>query len=152
MIYVITSGEYDDYGIVSVGTDRARAEAYVAAVNEFNGYEHARIEEYEDQIDDPPVVYSWFSAGAHWDELNGWFKDEVIAHHNTRLGWHPEMKANSWDSLDKGRNVNREKAEKNEDGSWKLYRVWTCGAEAWTAEEAVRLVNEMKAEFNARQA
>ena len=46
-VYVITSGEYSDYGICAVEIDRNRAECICATLNKDVFYEKCEIEEYD---------------------------------------------------------------------------------------------------------
>ena len=52
-IYIVTCGEYSDYGILAAFLDKTKAEAFAKTYNRGHGTEHydeARIEEYEDGI------------------------------------------------------------------------------------------------------
>lgn len=49
-LYAITSGEYSDYGIITLCSDRERAEKLVEWYNRYEKYDKAEIEEYEDGI------------------------------------------------------------------------------------------------------
>ena len=63
-VYVITSGEYSDYGIVTVFTSKEKAEIYCATKNGSASYDKCRIEEYETDIEQiesnltPKMVWS----------------------------------------------------------------------------------------------
>jgi hypothetical protein len=46
IVYVVTRGDYSDYGIQGVFTDKSLAEAMVNHINLMKKYEDARIEEY----------------------------------------------------------------------------------------------------------
>jgi hypothetical protein len=46
-VYVVTEGDYSDYHIVAVFTTEEVAEEYAKKRNEKNGYESARVEDYE---------------------------------------------------------------------------------------------------------
>lgn len=51
-IYIVTHGEYSDYGIVGVFTDKEKAEELCDFANEIDSWANARIETYEsDTID-----------------------------------------------------------------------------------------------------
>lgn len=47
-LYAITSGEYSDYGIITLCSDRRKAEKLVEWYNRYEKYDKAEIEEYED--------------------------------------------------------------------------------------------------------
>ena len=52
-IYIVTIGEYSDYGILAAFLDKSKAEAFTQKYNRGHGTEHydeARIEEFEDGI------------------------------------------------------------------------------------------------------
>ena len=47
IVYVVTSGEYSDYCIKEVFTDRKQAELFCAVHNDADDYNDYRVEEYE---------------------------------------------------------------------------------------------------------
>ena len=52
-IYIVTIGEYSDYGILASFLDKTKAEAFTQTYNRGHGTEHydeARIEEFEDGV------------------------------------------------------------------------------------------------------
>lgn len=50
-IYIVTCGEYSDYGILAAFLDKTKAEAFVEKYNRPDGYyDRAEIEEYEEGI------------------------------------------------------------------------------------------------------
>lgn len=52
-IYIVTCGEYSDYGVLAAFLDKSKAEAFVQKYNRGHGTEHydeASIEEYEDGV------------------------------------------------------------------------------------------------------
>ena len=55
-LYVITSGEYSDYGIECIFTDRAKAENYLKYHEHEDWWSDMRIEEYESQDDKYTIV------------------------------------------------------------------------------------------------
>ena len=51
-IYIITAGEYSDYGIIAATKDKATAERIKNAYNRDSKYEQAEIEEFSDAIEE----------------------------------------------------------------------------------------------------
>lgn len=69
-IYVITEGEYDDYTILGVTTDRAVAERMVELYSDDHGWYSPKIEEHDDtqmaEIADKKPAWNvtlWFNGG-----------------------------------------------------------------------------------------
>ena len=54
LVYVVTVGEYSDYGIVKIFSTRERAEEYIALCNKYDKY-NANFNEIEDYEIDPDV-------------------------------------------------------------------------------------------------
>ena len=49
-LYAVTSGRYSDYGIITLCSDKERAESIVRWYNRYEKYDKASVEEYEDGI------------------------------------------------------------------------------------------------------
>lgn len=49
-LYAITSGRYSDYGIITLCSDKERAENIVRWYNRYEKYDKADVEEYEDGV------------------------------------------------------------------------------------------------------
>jgi len=49
-LYAITHGEYSDYSILTLCSDREKAEKLVEWYNRYDRYDHAEVEEYEDSL------------------------------------------------------------------------------------------------------
>ena len=63
-VYVITSGDYSDYAIEALFTDKAKAEAFVYIYNKSHEWDSACIEEYEADAIAVPDGY-WFMVTKH---------------------------------------------------------------------------------------
>lgn len=72
-VYVITSGEYSDYGIRAVETDRNRAECICATLNKDTLYDKCEMEEYDTdaiQCDSNKKVMECYVADFDYCTLN----------------------------------------------------------------------------------
>lgn len=49
-LYAVTSGRYSDYGIITLCSDKERAENIVRWYNRYEKYDKASVEEYEDGV------------------------------------------------------------------------------------------------------
>jgi len=58
IIYIITQGDYSDYSIRKVFTDKTLAENYVEMLNKTNGYSNAEIEEWETEGEPEFIAYA----------------------------------------------------------------------------------------------
>ena len=71
-LYAITHGEYSDYRILTLCSDREKAEKLVEWYNRYDRYDQAEIEEYEDSLivpDEslkPYEVYFYADGNIRW--------------------------------------------------------------------------------------
>lgn len=56
IIYIVTAGEYSDYGIIAATKDKETAEKIANKYNKESKYEEAQIEEYYDAINRRPMT------------------------------------------------------------------------------------------------
>ncbi len=56
IIYIVTAGEYSDYGIIAATKDKKTAQRIADKFNQKSKYEEAQIEEYYDAINRRPMT------------------------------------------------------------------------------------------------
>lgn len=81
-IYIVTAGEYSDYHIVNIFTDKEKAEKYVALQNELNPHDEGWLTEWEtadDKVDTNVKVAHYYFCGMDLDvgEINDDYAEET---------------------------------------------------------------------------
>ena len=84
-LYAITHGEYSDYRIITLCSDREKAEKLVEWYNRYDKYDPADIEEYEDSIVVPdesliPYKVVFNADGSVYCETSCWPMDAIVNH------------------------------------------------------------------------
>ena len=137
-VYVVSSGQYSDYGIIAVFLDKQRAEQFVTEYNKTDKYDSADIEEWN--ADEVP-------AGDLLFEVDRWFtlKDGVMTEKfYTEIVLDP-------DRIAKIGEVKAIPSEAQDWGDWKtrknppdkkVYTLLTVYVEADTVERAVKVARE----------
>ncbi len=129
-IYLVTSGEYDDYSVNHVCTSREVAQAWVDALNKVHPYDDHRVEESE-TTEELPVVYEYWTGSASWHELTGFSAPDIRREYSLR----PPHEDQVNDRKVKG-NKYIEGAAKDENGSWLYYRAVGVFVTAETEHDA----------------
>lgn len=129
-VYLVTSGQYDDYSVNHVCTSREVAQAWVDALDKTDPYDDHRVEESE-TTDELPVVYEYWTGSASWHELTGFSAPDVRREYSL----YPPREDQIHDRQEKG-NKHIEGATKDENGSWRYYRAVWAGITAETEQEA----------------
>lgn len=146
-IYVVTSGEYDDYHIVEIFDNWAAAVEYVDFVNDYAGFEQASIEDRE-VLSVAPTPYYYWTGNYYWNELEG---SPFGPHVNRLMRFEPpEYDVGASHYRIKG-NKHLPGATKDEKGSWLYYDAIVVGVEAASEERAVlTLLSRMSEEIQWR--
>jgi hypothetical protein len=141
-IYLVTTGEYDDYEVAYVCTDEEIARATANALNEVSEYSCATVEEM-DITDKAPEVTTYWTAYGGW---NGLYQEARVARpQQNRVVFAPEYGVFTDTALVKGKHLYgtfTKVADRNPDGSWVKYPSVSVHVTARSSEEALKLCRD----------
>lgn len=129
-VYVVTAGEYSDYQIVGVATTKEMADVIVAKHNLYDGYDEARIEEYDTDVYEPLRTNDQWSAWKNFNEQTN--------------QWEIECERNNYVSEEVNNVI------VNYDGHGKPYSYYVV-VYAVNEESAIKIASEKFAEYQAME-